>query len=125
MSFGPLLDVSRADLRSYLAARGERWVEDETERRSREPAQPDPPRGAARARLRGRRPDPAAIARAAGLIREDGQWLDELATRRYRGAGRDESPRASKSKQQALLAEPPPVRRRVLLRALRAGAGEP
>jgi tRNA(Ile)-lysidine synthase len=62
-----------------------------------------------------------AIARAAAIGREDGQWLDELAGRRFdtltaqgnTGLEIDVS---------GLLAEPPPLRRRVVLAALRLTA---
>jgi tRNA(Ile)-lysidine synthase len=62
-----------------------------------------------------------AIARAAGLAREDAEWLDELADRRYAAvvqAGDGVTIEAA-----ALAAEPVPIRRRILLKALRAAAG--
>jgi len=119
----PLLDVSRADLRSYLTRRGERWIEDESNDDLMNP----------RNRIRhvvlpeldcaARGPTRPAIARAAGLTREDAEWLDELATRRYEALAA-ESPDGVTLEASALLAEPPPLRRRVLLKALRAGAGD-
>jgi tRNA(Ile)-lysidine synthase len=118
----PLLDVSRADLRSYLAARGERWIDDESNDDLENP----------RNRIRhvvlpeldcaARGPTRPAIARAAGLAREDAEWLDELAMRRY-AALADEGPDGLTIEAVVLLAEPPPLRRRVILRALRAAAG--
>ena len=67
-------------------------------------------------------PTRPAIARAATLIREDGQWLDEIGGRRF-----GELARATENgleiDQQSLVSEPPPVRRRVLLLALRRAAG--
>jgi tRNA(Ile)-lysidine synthase len=118
----PLLDVSRADLRSYLTGRGERWIEDESNDDLENP----------RNRIRhvvlpeldcaahgSTRP---AIARAAGLTREDAEWLDELAARRYVELA-NHGPDGVTLEASALRAEPPPVRRRVLLKALRAAAG--
>jgi tRNA(Ile)-lysidine synthase len=119
----PLLEVSRAELRSDLAQRGERWIEDETN------DDLDNPRNRIRhvvlseldAAAGG--PTRPAIARAAGLIRDDGQWLDELAGRRYLALA-DERPDGVELDAPATTAEPPAIRRRVLLRALRAGAGD-
>jgi len=118
----PLLDVSRADLRRYLAQRGERWIDDESNddlgnprNRIRHVVLPELD-GAAGG------PTRPAIARAAGLAREDAEWLDELATRRYVELV-EETPDGLAIETAALLAEPAPLRRRVLLRALRAAAG--
>ena len=118
----PLLDVSRADLRSYLAGRGERWIDDESNddldnprNRIRHVVLPELDCAASAAT----RP---AIARAAGLVREDAEWLDELAGRRYVELAA-ETPDGLAIDTAALLAEPPPLRRRILLRALRAAAG--
>jgi tRNA(Ile)-lysidine synthase len=118
----PLLDVSRADLRQYLSERGERWVEDESNEdldnprnRIRHVVLPELDRAAGAST----RP---AIARAAGLLREDAEWFDELATRRYVELT-EESSDGLTLEASALLAEPPPLRRRILLRALRAAAG--
>jgi tRNA(Ile)-lysidine synthase len=118
----PLLDVSRADLRSDLSQRGERWIEDETNDDLENPrnrvrhvvlSELDAAAGG---------PTRPAIARAAGLIRDDGQWLDELADQRYLALA-DERPDGVELDASAATAEPPAIRRRVLLRALRAGAG--
>jgi len=118
----PLLDVSRADLRRYLAGRGERWIDDESNddldnprNRIRHVVLPELDCAAGGAT----RP---AIARAAGLAREDAEWLDELAARRYEELA-VETQDGLAIETAALLAEPPPLRRRVLLRALRAAAG--
>ena len=118
----PLLDVPRADLRQYLLARGEPWIEDESNEdldnprnRIRHVVLPELDRAAGGAT----RP---SIARACGLLREDAEWFDELATRRYVELT-EESPDGLTIEASALLAEPPPLRRRVLLRALRAAAG--
>ena len=117
----PLLDVSRADLRNFLVQRGESWIEDES---NQELANP-------RNRIRhlvlpeldcaANGPTRPGIARAAGLIREDAEWLDELAQRRYVELT-EESADGVTIEAAALLAEPVPVRRRVLLRALRRAA---
>jgi tRNA(Ile)-lysidine synthase len=118
----PLLDVSRADLRRYLTGRGERWIDDESNddldnprNRIRHVVLPELDCAAGGAT----RP---AIARAAGLAREDAEWLDELAARRYEELA-VETQDGLAIETAALLAEPPPLRRRVLLRALRAAAG--
>ena len=118
----PLLDVSRADLRSYLAQRGERWIEDESNddlenprNRIRHVVLPELDCAASG-------PTRPAIARAAALTREDAEWLDELAARRYVDLA-DEGANGVTIDASALLAEPPPLRRRVLLKALRAVAG--
>ena len=115
----PLLDVGRAELRAYLEARGETWVEDESNEdvanprnRIRHRVLPELDRAC------GARAVPA-IARAASLVREDDQWLDELSRRRFevlvrRGAEGLEIDAV------ALGAEPAPLRRRIVLKALRA-----
>jgi tRNA(Ile)-lysidine synthase len=79
----PLLEVTDVDLQDYLKSRRERWVEDETNEdvenprnRIRHKVLPELDR-AAGASTHG------AIARAAALLREDGQWLDELSQTRF------------------------------------------
>jgi tRNA(Ile)-lysidine synthase len=118
----PLLAVSRAELRGYLETRGEGWIEDESNEDLENPRnrirhvvlpELDCAAGAAT------RP---AIARAAGLLREDSEWLDELATRRYVELT-PETADGLAIEASALLAEPPPLRRRILLKALRGAAG--
>jgi tRNA(Ile)-lysidine synthase len=114
----PLLDVNRDDLRHYLHSRGQGWVEDETN------ADIGNPRNRIRHKVlpeldlaAGASSSPA-IARAAALVREDGQWLDELADRRSDAlVAREETGLAIDAF--GLLAEPPPVRRRIVLTALR------
>ena len=59
-----------------------------------------------------------AIARAAGLARDDSQWLDELADRRFSALAR-EAPHGLDIDAAALDEEPSPVQRRVLLKGLR------
>ena len=119
----PLLDAARGELRTYLSVVGEHLIEDESNEDLANP----------RNRIRHRvlpeldcaagastRP---AIARAAGLAREDTEWLDELAERRYTQlAVPSEDGVAIEAA--VLAAEPAPVRRRVLLKAMRVVAGE-
>jgi tRNA(Ile)-lysidine synthase len=117
----PLLDVSRAELRAYLETRGQRWVEDETN------AELENPRNRIRHRVLpeldrayGAEVSPA-IARAAAIVREDGQWLEDLAARRSEALVCREEGRLE-IEQKALEAEPMPIRRRVVLNALRLAA---
>ena len=119
----PLLDTTRAELREYLRSRGETWVDDETNEdlenprnRIRHRVLPELDRAAAAAT----RP---AIARAAGLIREDGQWLDEVASARFEALG-EATADGLELDAAALVAEPTAILRRVLLRAMRHTAGE-
>ena len=118
----PLLDVSRADLRAYLDAVGERWVEDETNDDLENPRNyvrhrvlPELDRAAGG-------PSRPAIARAAGLIREDGQWLDDRAEESWRLLA-SPGPTGFELDAAGLLSTPPPIVRRILLRALRQTAG--
>jgi tRNA(Ile)-lysidine synthase len=118
----PLIDVSRADLREFLRGRGEGWVEDDTN------DDLDNPRNRIRHRvlpeldLAYGGPSRRGIARAAGLLREDAGWIEEVANDRYTdlcavvagGVTIDAV---------GLIAEPLPIRRRVLLRALRSVSG--
>jgi tRNA(Ile)-lysidine synthase len=114
----PLLDASRRDLRDYLRARAESWVEDESNAGMSNP----------RNRIRHRvlpeldaaygGPTAASIARAAALAREDGAWLDDLANRRY-GELATADREGVTFDAVLLAAESAPVRRRILLRALR------
>ena len=118
----PLLDVSRDDVRAWLASIGQSWVEDETN------ADVSNPRNRVRHRVL---PEldaacggstRAAIARSAELAREDGQWLDELAAGRYTDlvtVGQD----CLQVNAAALLAEPAAMQRRVVLLAMRARGG--
>ena len=118
----PVLEATRLELREYLRSRGEMWVDDETNEdldnprnRIRHRVLPELDRAAGAAT----RP---AIARAAGLIREDGQWLDEVAAARFEALG---SATADGMELDAtrLAAEPAAILRRVLLRAMRQTAG--
>ena len=118
----PLLDVTDADLQEYLKSRGERWVEDETNEdlenprnRIRHRILPELDR-AAGASTR------AAIARAAALVRDDAQWLDELSQARFKTLVA-ETERGLEFDAGALAELPPPVLRRVVLQAMRSVAG--
>ena len=119
----PLLDVNRAELRTYLVSRAVEWVEDETN------DDLDNPRNRIRHRVlaeldrAAEGPTRPAIARAAGLIREDGQWLDEVAEdccRRLVAEGEH----GFELDVAGLTETPLPIQRRVLLRAMRRAAGE-
>jgi tRNA(Ile)-lysidine synthase len=119
----PLLDVSRLELRDELEARGEQWIEDETNddlgnprNRIRHEVLPQLDRAAGAST----RP---AIARAAGLIRDDGRWLDEMAEQRYRALAEEHADGVAFEAALAA-AEPPAIRRRLLMKALRAGSGK-
>jgi tRNA(Ile)-lysidine synthase len=118
----PLLDVGRCDLQAFLKGRGQPWMEDESN------ALLETPRNRIRHRVLpeldlayggGTR---SAIARTAGLVREDGQWLDDLGQRRFEQLAVHQ-PGSLELDAAALAAEPPPIRRRVLLKGLRTIAG--
>ena len=119
----PLLDVTRADIQSYLRSRAETWIEDETNEdltnprnRIRYSVLPELDRA-----LGGW--SGGAIARAAAVIREDGQWLDALAEQRLRTLARPTEAGLEIDVRQ-LVENPPPVVRRVLLSAMRDAAGD-
>jgi len=117
----PLLDVGRADLRRHVELRGHSWVEDETNENLGNPRNRIRHRVLPELDLAAGASSVPAIARAAANGREDGQWLDELADRRFdamvvRGNAGLEIDVS------ALMAEPPPLRRRVVLAALRLAA---
>jgi tRNA(Ile)-lysidine synthase len=118
----PLLDVSRAELRDYLKARGESWMDDEsnsdlTNPRNRVRHSVIPELDAAYGG-----PTSGSIARAAGLAREDGAWLADLAEGRYGELAQVDDEGVTFAAAQ-LAAEPGPIRRRLLLKALRDVAG--
>jgi len=114
----PLLDVPRAELRAYLERLGERWVEDES----------NDDLGIPRNRVRHRvlaeldraagGPTRPAIARAAGLIREDAQWLDGLSHERFLAVAVERAG-GLELDVHGLTQAPAPLRRRVLLEAMR------
>jgi tRNA(Ile)-lysidine synthase len=117
----PLLDVGRADLRRYLESRGYAWVDDETNEDLANPRNRIRHRVLPELDLAAGAPCGPAIARTAAISREDGQWLDELAARRadaliFRG---NDSLEIDVS---GLMAEPVPIRRRVVLAGLRFAA---
>ena len=118
----PLLEASRGELREYLTMRGESWMDDESNSDLANP----------RNRIRHAvipeldasygGPTTASIARTAALAREDGAWLAELAESRYRELASVDPEGVAFSATQ-LAAEPEPIRRRLLLKALRDVAG--
>jgi len=117
----PLLEVGRSDLREYLAARGETWVEDETNadvsnprNRVRHDVLPHLERSL---NLPARR----AMARAAGLIGEDARWLDSIAAERL-SAMVTTTADGLELDAPSLKTEPIPILRRILLQALRSRA---
>jgi tRNA(Ile)-lysidine synthase len=113
----PLLEAARADLREFLESAGFEWVDDETN------DDVENPRNRVRHRVL---PElelvypsaSASIARTAGLVREDAQWLDDLCRQRYADLV-SSSREGLQIDATELLSEPPPIRRRVLLMALR------
>ncbi|MBI2828911.1 MAG: tRNA lysidine(34) synthetase TilS [Acidobacteria bacterium] len=117
----PLLDVTDVDLRAYLASQGQEWVEDESN------DDLDNPRNRVRHRILPELERAAggsahsAISRAAALIREDGQWLDELSEERFRTLA-VQTEGGLELDVCSLVEMPPPVLRRVLLQAMRASA---
>ena len=117
----PLLDVSRDDLRSYLVERNEIWIEDESN------ADLTNPRNRVRHRVIPEMDTAygggtsAALARAADLLREDGQWLDELAEARFVALAGVTADRIVFDSS-VLLSEPTPIRRRIFLLAMRRHA---
>jgi tRNA(Ile)-lysidine synthase len=117
----PLLDVGRADLRRYLESRGQTWVEDETNANLENPRNRIRHRVLPELNLAGGASSNPAIARAAAIIREDGQWLDELGRRRFDAlvVHREACLEIDIS---GLMAEPLPLRRRIVLAALRLAA---
>jgi tRNA(Ile)-lysidine synthase len=114
----PLLDVSRADLRDYLEGAGQSWVEDDTNADLKNPRNRIRHRVLPELNLAAGADTTYAIARAARLVRDDAQWLDELADRRFDVLTR-EGPHGLDIDVAALDEEPPAVQRRVLLRGLR------
>jgi tRNA(Ile)-lysidine synthase len=113
----PLLDASRSDLQAYLKSRGHAWVDDESNEDL------DNPRNRIRhsvlPELNRAYPSATnAIARTAGVAREDSDWLDEVSRSRH-DALVTRSEDGVQMDAAALLAEPPPIRRRIVLMALR------
>jgi tRNA(Ile)-lysidine synthase len=117
----PLLEVSRQELRMYLRDRSQTWMEDETNETIENPRNrvrhviiPELDRtvgGATR----------PAIARAAALVREDGQWLDDLGRSRFEALVMLTAD-GLEIDAIGLAGEPAPLARRVLLEAMRRTA---
>ena len=117
----PLLDVSREELRDYLKAAGQSWVDDETNADLKNPRNQIRHRVLPELHKAAGADTTIAIARAAGLARDDSQWLDQLAQGRFSALSR-EVPHGLEFDAAALDEEPPPVQRRILLRGLRTVA---
>ena len=117
----PLLDVSREDLQRWLREHGQTWMEDETN------ADLSNPRNRVRHRVLPELDDAyggptrAQLARAAELVGEDGRWLDGQAAARLDALAR-KGPEGLGFDAALLLAEPAPLRRRLLLQAMRSMA---
>jgi tRNA(Ile)-lysidine synthase len=114
----PLLDVSREELREYLRTMGQTWVEDDTNADLKNPRNRIRHRVLPELNLAAGADTSIAIARAAGLAREDSQWLDQLAESRFGGLVR-EMTHGLDIDAAALNEEPASVQRRILLRGLR------
>ena len=114
----PLLEVSREELREYLKRAGQGWVEDDTNTDLRNPRNRIRHRVLPELNQAAGTDTTYAIARAAGLARDDSQWLDELSDRRFTALAR-EAPHGLDIDAAALDEESPPVQRRILLRGLR------
>jgi tRNA(Ile)-lysidine synthase len=118
----PLLDVTREAVRAWLRDRGQAWVEDETN------ADLSNPRNRVRhlvlpaldAAYGG--PTRAQLAGAAELVREDGQFMDEVATGRLQALAR-RGPEGVSFEARALAGEPRAILRRLLLQVMREASG--
>ena len=113
----PLLEVSREDLREYLRSAGQAWVEDDTNSDVRNPRNRIRHRVLPELNLAAGADTKSAIARAAGLAREDSQWLDELGEGRFELLVR-KTPHGLEIETAGLNEEPLPVQRRVVLKGL-------
>jgi tRNA(Ile)-lysidine synthase len=117
----PVLETSRTELREYLRALGETWVEDETN------ADMSNPRNRVRHHVLPHLettlglPARRAIARAAGLIGEEARWLDELAADKLTALSTATVGGLEIDADQ-LRSVPLPLARRILLRVLRSRA---
>jgi tRNA(Ile)-lysidine synthase len=118
----PLLDVTRESVRVWLRERGQAWVEDETN------ADLGNPRNHVRhvvlpaldAAYGG--PTRAQLAGAAELVREDGTFLDELATQRLQALAQ-RGPESVSFEARVLGGEPRAILRRLLLQVMREASG--
>jgi len=117
----PLLDVSRAELRRYLESRGQAWMDDETNEDLSNPRNRIRHKALPELDLAADASATPAIARAASIVREDGQWLDDLAGKRLEllVVRRDDGLEIDVER---LAAEPNPIKRRIVLEALRLAA---
>jgi tRNA(Ile)-lysidine synthase len=118
----PVLDLTRAELQTFLSETGERWVDDESNddlgnprNRVRHCVLPELDRAA------GGNTRPA-IARASALIRDDAQWLEQLSRERFDVVARG-TPDALELDIAGIADAPLPVLRRVLLEAMRRTSG--
>jgi tRNA(Ile)-lysidine synthase len=118
----PLLDVSRAALQDYLLARGERWMDDETNADLANPRNQIRHRVIPELEQAAGGPVRPAIARTAALAREDGQWLDEVAAAQF-DALVSRTPDGLRIDADALADAPRPLQRRILLSAMRRLSG--
>ena len=118
----PLLDASRAELRTYLGSIGETWLDDETNADLANPRNRIRHRVLAEldATLGG--PTRPNLARAAALAREDSEWLDAVADVHFRELVTDDHGDVELDRA-ALARLPRPLARRVVIRALRTVAG--
>ena len=121
MWFGRCSTSAAPISRRYLESRGQTWVDDETNDDLTNPRNRIRHRVLPEMDLIGNASSAPAIARAAAIVREDGQWLDELGDRRFEALV-VRSNTGLEIDVSALLAEPPPIRRRVVLAALRLTA---
>jgi tRNA(Ile)-lysidine synthase len=117
----PLLDVGRAELRRYLESRGESWVEDETNQDLANPRNRIRHKVLPELDVAANASSSAAIARAAAIVREDGQWLEELASRRFEALV-THGQAGLEIDVSGLMAEPLALKRRIVLTALRLAA---
>ena len=118
----PLLDVRDTDLQVFLVSRAETWIEDETNDDVANPRNRVRHRILPELELAAGGATQPAIARAAAVIRDDAEWLDQLADERFRALS-VETETGLELDVPGLTASPSPVLRRVLLRALRAASG--
>jgi len=106
-----------------LSVLGERWIEDESNEDLANPRNRIRHRVLSELDCAAGASTRSAIARTAGLAREDTEWLDELAERRYTQLAMTSEDGVTIEAAE-LAAEPTPIRRRVLLKALRVAAGD-
>lgn len=118
----PLLDSTRDQLQAHLVAAGQIWVEDESNGDLTNPRNRVRHRVLPEMDLAYGGSTRASIARAADLVREDAEWLDAQAAGRFSALARVTEGQIALARS-ALGAEPMPIRRRILLEALRLAGG--